>query len=181
VNCTLETADGMLVWVHRTGRSAIEGGSLAVAMSEGVSSVDVDDDGSWSPNWTALRGFKEELGIEPAELLEIELHSLIAQVANGGLSVIGHARTTLTADEVRDRHLDALDADEADGPLVMTEGTVEAVAQLLMTSAPRNWVSWAPAAVLGYLASRHGDVEHLVPRIRRGTSAPSGLAVPVAG
>jgi hypothetical protein len=150
VNCTLETSDGALVWTRRTERTAIDGGCLAPAMNEGASAGDLVD-GRWSPMTTALRGFHEELGLDACDFLSsgIRFHSLISQVANGGIAVLGHAVTSLTADQVLRRHSTAVDQEEAEGGIVLTDASHAGVELLLTTHPTADWVGWAPACIEG--------------------------------
>lgn len=180
VNLTLETADGKFLWSRRSSAAHIDGGMLAPAMNEGASTVDVDALGHWDPVRTALRGLAEELGLGPEDLAarpgraSVEPHSVIAQVGNGGISVLAHATTRLSADEVERRRAGAPDHREADGPLVRSEASMAGLRDLLVAGGA--WVGWGPAALLGLASVRFGGTS--LPRISVG--APDAVVARVA-
>ncbi len=158
-NFNLVTADGYLLTTVRSHSAGTEAGKIATAMSEAVTVKDLEatHGGVWNPLTSALRGFKEELGLDEHELTELRVNAIVAQVADGGLSISGSATTTLTKDQVLERHPMAIDASEAQR-LIFTPITEEAVRELLVDpsaevrAALKNpdevWAAWGPTGVL---------------------------------
>lgn len=159
VNCTLETSDGKMLLVRRGIANEATTGQLSVAMSEN-SNIDDVVDNTFDPLDTAIRGFDEELGLSPDDLGAPELgiapvtfNAIIAQVPDCAISVVGHAVTHLSVDEVLEKQRGAKDAHESGG-FEVCEFSPDAITELL--SSDLQWTSWTPAALLGAIRVRFG-------------------------
>jgi hypothetical protein len=158
VNCSLETADGKLVWTIRPTNS-LEGDLIAPVMGEGARLDDVVD-GMWSPETTARRGFHEELGfpIASADTLRLAFHSAVAQFGSGGHSISGHAISTLTLEEILEQHEDAIDANEHVNGIYVCDANAESLEAFLDAHPLDKWTTWG-TSVLWDLATHHLNVK----------------------
>lgn len=163
VNCSLETADRKLIWALRP-TNTIEGGLLAPAMGEGSRPDDIIK-GKWLPETTARRGFHEELGFSPdsaSDELQITFYSAVTQFGNGGISISGHATTSLTLQQVLEQHQHALDADEHINGLYICDVNPEAFTAFLNAHPPEEWTSWGVGSIWDLATHRlHRKIDHV--------------------
>jgi hypothetical protein len=156
VNCTLETADGKLIWTKRSSLTNVESNSYNVAVSEGATPDDLDN-GLWYPEATVRRALLEELGIPKHTPLEISSHSLISQIDNGGISLLAHVTTPLDSQEVSWLAVRADDRIERAEDPFCTEATAEGIDAMLAATIDTSWTSWGVASILGLMKLRFGN------------------------
>lgn len=169
VNCTLETSDGQLVTTRRSFATATGAGRLNVAMSEAANIEDALGF-EFDPSRTLLRGLYEELGIRRDDVVNHEFHSLVADVDDGGVALLAHARTKLTAEQVIAHHARAQDRDEV-RELIFRPMMAEQF-EVLLTTRNEDWVAWAAPTMIGTAGLCFGDRAAAALEQRLGQVAP---------
>lgn len=152
VACSLETADEKLVWSVRP-QGEIEGGGIGTTIAAAATPWDLINN-SWDPKTTARRGFIEELGFteSDADELDFTFYAVISQFGNGGISVVGHAKTELLLQDVLINHYDALDVNEEVNTLLVVEMEREPFEIFLESNPLSNWTT-SGAANLFYVTN----------------------------
>jgi hypothetical protein len=91
VNLTIETADDSLILTKRSGLTSRAHGLRHISVNEGMSLDDKDLNGYPDPYATALRGIREELGVDLAPHRDkVVFHALILDVTRYEWALLGH-------------------------------------------------------------------------------------------
>jgi hypothetical protein len=91
INLTIETADESLILTRRSNLTSNAHGLRHISMNEGMSLEDKDFNGYPDPYATALRGVKEELGVDlSAHRDKVVFHALILDVTRYEWALLGH-------------------------------------------------------------------------------------------
>ena len=91
VNLTIETADDSLILTRRSGLTSRAHGLRHISVNEGMSLEDKDIHGYPDPYATAVRGIREELGVDlAAHRDKVVFHSLILDVTRYEWALLGH-------------------------------------------------------------------------------------------
>lgn len=107
VNLTIETADHSIILTRRSALANQAHGLQHISMNEGMAVEDSDDHGFPDPYATAIRGVREELGVDLAAFRDrIVLHALILDVTRYEWAFVGHVdlRDTALTDAVFRMH-----------------------------------------------------------------------------
>ena len=115
VSSTVVCSDGRLLLFRRS--SALcwypdHWGGVAEGASIGDVAMGEEGLPEWDPVVTATRGLLEEVGLASMEMNWV-IHSVVADVATGALSVLARAEVPFTSEEVFAKWAAAKDADEA--------------------------------------------------------------------
>jgi hypothetical protein len=147
VNCSLQTSDDKLLWTVRPQHAEIEPGVVAPVMNEGSNICDLDGD-AWAPERVARRGFHEELGFATDDTdITFSFYAIVAQFGNGGLAVMGHARTPLTLQQVIEQHYNAADSHEHENGIFACDANPESLLTFLDTHPVDEWSTWGLASL----------------------------------
>jgi len=91
INLTIETADGSLVLTQRSSLTSQATGLRHISVNEGTALEDRDASGLPDPYATALRGTREQLGIDLTPHRDLVVfHSLILDVTRYEWALLGH-------------------------------------------------------------------------------------------
>lgn len=91
VNLTIETADDSLILTRRSGLTSRAHGLRHISVNEGMSLEDQDPNGYPDPYATAMRGIREELGVDlAAHRDKVVFHALILDVTRYEWGLLGH-------------------------------------------------------------------------------------------
>jgi hypothetical protein len=91
VNLTIETADDSLILTRRSDLTSQAHGLRHISVNEGMSLEDQDLNGYPDPYATAIRGVREELGVDlTAHRDKVVFHALILDVTRYEWALLGH-------------------------------------------------------------------------------------------
>jgi len=101
VNCVVITLDGKLVLSVRSSRVGLQGGRLHVSMNEALALSDLDESGVPSLRLCALRGLREELGIDLEQVLRLRAGDIFLERPHFQFGLTAVAHVALTSQELQ--------------------------------------------------------------------------------
>jgi len=142
VSSTVVCSDGHLLLFRRSaalGWYPDHWGGVAEGASIGDVAMNNEGLPEWDPVVTATRGLLEEIGVVSVETHWM-VHSVVADVATGALSVLARAEVPFTSEEVIAMWATAKDADEASAvrPVAWELGTFSGFPEQFMPLVPAD-------------------------------------------